>query len=41
LRYDYPPLRGGSTLSAMVELDKNLHVVGERFGKRPQVPPIN
>jgi len=41
LRYDYPPLRGGSTLSAMVELDRNLHVVGERFGKRPQVPPIN
>lgn len=41
LRFDYPPLRGGSTLSATVELDKNLHVVGEKFGKRPQVPPID
>jgi inner membrane protein len=41
LRYDYPPLRGGSTLSATVELDKNLHVVGEKFGKRSQVPPID
>ena len=41
IRYDYPPLRGGSTLSATVELDKNLHVVGEKFGKRSQVPPID
>ncbi len=40
LRYDYPPLRGGSTLSATVELDRDLHVVGEKFGKRSQVPPI-
>jgi inner membrane protein len=41
LRYDYPPLRGGSTLSATVELDKALHVIGEKFGKRQQVPPID
>jgi inner membrane protein len=41
LRYDYPPLRGGSTLSATVELDRNLHVIGEKFGKRSQVPPID
>lgn len=41
LRYDYPPLRGGSTLAATVELDNQLRVVGERFGKRRQVPPID
>jgi inner membrane protein len=41
LRYDYPPLRGGDTLSATVELDKNLHVVAEKFGERSQVPPID
>lgn len=40
LRYDYPPLRGGSTLAATVELDDRLHVVGEKFGKRAQEPPI-
>lgn len=40
LRYDYPPLRGGSTLSATVELDNQLQVVGEKFGKRAQTPPI-
>jgi inner membrane protein len=41
LRYDYPPLRGGSTLSASAELDKSLHLAAERFGKRAQVPPID
>jgi inner membrane protein len=41
LRFDYPPLRGGSPLSATVELDNNLHVVGEKFGQRSQVPPID
>jgi hypothetical protein len=41
LRYDYPPLRGGSTLSATVELDDHLRVVAEKFGKRSQVPPID
>ncbi len=41
LRYDYPPLRGGNTLSATVELDNRLHVVGEKFGRRAQVPPID
>jgi inner membrane protein len=40
LRYDYPPLRGGSTLSATVELNNSLRVVGEKFGKRAQAPPI-
>jgi inner membrane protein len=40
LRYDYPPLRGGTTLSATVELDRDLHLVGEKFGKRAQLPPI-
>jgi inner membrane protein len=40
LRYDYPPLRGGSTLAATVELDRNLRVVGEKSGRRAQVPPI-
>lgn len=40
LRYDYPPLRGGSTLAATVELDRNLRVVGEKSGKRSQQPPI-
>jgi hypothetical protein len=41
LRFDYPALRGGSTLAATVELDKNLHVAGEKFGQRSQVPPID
>ena len=41
LRYDYPPLRGGSTLSATVELDSHLQVVAEKFGSRSQVPPID
>jgi len=41
LRFDYPPLRGGSTLAGTVELNKDLHVVGEKFGKRSQVPPID
>ena len=40
LRYDYPPLRGGSTLAATVELDRNLRVVSEKSGRRAQVPPI-
>jgi len=41
LRFDYPPLRGGNTLAATVELNSNLHVVGEKFGQRSQVPPID
>lgn len=40
LRYDYPPLRGGSPLSATVDLDHSLHLVGEKFGTRSQSPPI-
>ena len=38
LRFDYPQLRGRIRLSATVELDKHLHVVGEGFGERAQVP---
>lgn len=41
LRFDYPQLRGRITLSATVELDSNLHVVGEKFGQRSQVPPLD
>ncbi len=41
LRYDYPPLRGGTTLSATVELDNHCRVVAEKFGKRAQEPPID
>jgi inner membrane protein len=41
LRYDYPPLRGGNTLSATVELNNSLHVLREFFGSREQVPPID
>jgi inner membrane protein len=41
LRFNYPQFRGGNPLSATVELDGNLHVVGEKFGKRSQVPPID
>lgn len=41
LRYDYPPLRGGNTLSGTVELNHSLHVVGEKFGNRAQVPPVD
>jgi inner membrane protein len=32
LRYDYPEMRNRNTLSATVELDRNLHVVGESTG---------
>jgi inner membrane protein len=41
LRFDYPELRGRITLSCSVELDSNLHIVGETFGKRPQQPPLD
>jgi inner membrane protein len=41
LRYDYPRLRGRITLSCSVELDKNLHVVRETFGRREQSPPLD
>jgi inner membrane protein len=40
LRYDYPKLRGRITLSATVELNNSLQVVGEKFGNRAQLPPI-
>lgn len=41
LRFDYPELRGRITLSATVELNKNLHVVAQKFGQRAQTPPID
>jgi inner membrane protein len=41
LRYDYPRLRGGMTLSGSVELDTNLHVTREMFGRREQSPPLD
>jgi inner membrane protein len=39
LRYDYPQLRGRTTLSGSVELNGNLQVVREWFGSREQQPP--
>src|SRR5262249_33798149 len=41
LRFDFPQMRGSSTLSCTVELDKDLRVVGEVFGSRRQSPPID
>jgi inner membrane protein len=41
LRFDYPPLRGRGPLSCSVELDKNLHIVSEAFGRREQSPPLD
>jgi len=41
LRYDYPQLRGRITLSGSVELDKNLRVVREMFGRKEQSPPLD
>jgi inner membrane protein len=39
LRFDYPGMRGRITLSGAVELDGDLHVVAERWGKQPPHPP--
>lgn len=41
LRFDYPGRRGRITLSCSVELDKDLHVRHEFFGRREQIPPID
>jgi inner membrane protein len=41
LRFDYPQMRGGKTLSCTIELDHNLHVVGEMLGARKQQPPLD
>jgi inner membrane protein len=41
LRFDYPSLRDRIILSCEVELDRNLHVVAERFGQREQSPPLD
>lgn len=40
LRFDYPQLRGRATLSCSVELNRDLKVVREFFGRREQVPPL-
>jgi hypothetical protein len=39
LRFGYPGMRGRNMLSGAVELDRNLHVVAERWGTRQQQPP--
>jgi len=39
LRFDYPGRTGRSVLSASVELDRNLNVVGVRFGTRGRASP--
>jgi len=41
LRFDYPARRGTGTLSCTVELDGNLHVIGQLMAKRRQSPPID
>lgn len=41
LRFAYQMFRGGRVpLSATVEVDRSLRLVGEKFGDRSQVPPI-
>lgn len=39
LRFDYPQFRGRITLSCSVELNKDLQLVHESFGRTEQVPP--
>jgi inner membrane protein len=41
LRFDYGRFRGKGPLSCTVELDRNLHVIGEAFGSREQHPPLD
>ncbi|MBV9340429.1 MAG: metal-dependent hydrolase [Acidobacteria bacterium] len=41
LRFEYPPLRSRITLSCSIELDRNLRVVRETFGRREQLPPTD
>jgi inner membrane protein len=41
LRFDYPPLRGRDALSSSVELNQDLQVVRESFGRREQSPPLD
>jgi inner membrane protein len=40
LRFAYQRFHGRVPLSTTVELDSNLHVIGEKFGDRAQKPPI-
>ena len=41
LRFAPQQFRGKVPLAATVELDKNLHIVSEKFGERAQAPPID
>ena len=41
LRFDYPMMRGGRTLSLTVELNPDFHVVEEVMGERRQQPPVD
>ena len=42
LRFQYPPLRGqNKLLSCTVELNQNLQVVRQTFGRREQLPPVD
>ena len=41
LRFDYGRFRGRRALSCTVEVDNNLHVIGEAFGSREQIPPVD
>ena len=41
LRFKYPEFRTRVALSASVELDSDLHVVRESFGRREQPPPFD
>lgn len=41
LRFSYPALRSRTVLSGSIELDQNLHVIGEKFDDRAQNPPLD
>jgi inner membrane protein len=41
LRFGYPQLHRDTILTATVQLDGKLHVVGEAMGPRAQNPPID
>ncbi len=41
LRFGYPRMGRSVVLSASVDLDGNLHVIRERFGRRDQQPPLD
>jgi inner membrane protein len=41
LRFDFGRFRGRRALSCTVEVDDNLRVIGEAFGSREQIPPVD